>query len=172
MNYKARKMSSINTKHTKKYLLAALLVMYAAFTWGQKKHEMRMVWIATVSNIDWTPNREFDPAKQQKAMVAMLDTFSKLNINAIALQIRPTADAFYQSSIEPWSHFLTGEQGKAPSPYYDPLEFTINEAHKRNIDVHVWINPYRLLNSDNLDILHKNNIFFKKPEMFLKYGSQ
>ena len=172
MNYKARKMSSINTKHIKKYLLAALLVMYAAFTWGQKKHEMRMVWIATVSNIDWTPNREFDPAKQQKAMVAMLDTFSKLNINAIALQIRPTADAFYQSNIEPWSHFLTGEQGKAPSPYYDPLEFTINEAHKRNIDVHVWINPYRLLNSDNLDILHKNNIFFKKPEMFLKYGSQ
>ena len=58
--------------------------MYAAFTWGQKKHEMRMVWIATVSNIDWTPNREFDPTKQQKAMVAMLDTFSKLNINAIA----------------------------------------------------------------------------------------
>ena len=172
MNYKARKMSSINTKHIKKYLFAALFVMYAAFTWGQKKHEMRMVWIATVSNIDWTPNREFDPAKQQKAMVAMLDTFSKLNINAIALQIRPTADAFYQSNIEPWSHFLTGEQGKAPSPYYDPLEFTINEAHKRNIDVHVWINPYRLLNSDNLDILHKNNIFFKKPEMFLKYGSQ
>ena len=102
----------------------------------------------------------------------MLDTFSKLNINAIALQIRPTADAFYQSNIEPWSHFLTGEQGKAPSPYYDPLEFTINEAHKRNIDVHVWINPYRLLNSDNLDILHKNNIFFKKPEIFLKYNSQ
>ncbi len=141
-------------------------------TLAQNKHEMRMVWIATVNNIDWVPKGEFEPYRQQEAMIAMLDTFKNLNINAIILQVRPTADAFYRSNFEQWSQFLTGEQGTAPYPYYDPLEFVIEQAHRRNIDVHVWLNPYRLLNSDNLDRLHKDNLFFKNPDMFIKYGSQ
>ena len=138
---------------------------------SQRKREMRMVWIATVSNIDWSPEGVFYPQRQKDAMIAMLDTFERLNINAIIFQIRPTADAFYQSAIEPWSRFLTGEQGVEPYPYYDPLKFTIEEAHRRNIDVHVWINPYRLLNTDDLDLLSDTHPFFKSPDLFVKYGS-
>ena len=158
-----------------KRLSAAIIFAFVSI-WSvssaQPKHEMRMVWIATVNNIDWVPAGAVEPYRQQEAMIAMLDTFKQLNINAIVLQIRPTADAFYQSHVEPWSHFLTGKQGRAPYPYYDPLAFTIEQAHKRNIDVHVWLNPYRLLNSDNTDILQRNSLFFSRPNMFIKYGSQ
>ena len=158
-----------------KRLSAAIIFAFVSI-WSvssaQPKHEMRMVWIATVNNIDWVPAGAVEPYRQQEAMIAMLDTFKRLNINAIVLQIRPTADAFYQSHVEPWSHFLTGKQGRAPYPYYDPLAFTIEQAHKRNIDVHVWLNPYRLLNSDNTDILQRNSLFFSRPNMFIKYGTQ
>lgn len=136
------------------------------------KREMRMVWIATVNNIDWSPKNTTEPYKQREAMIAMLDTFQSLNINSIIFQIRPTADALYESKVETWSRFLTGEQGVEPYPYYDPLAFTIEEAHRRNIDVHVWINPYRLLNSNDLNLLDQNNLFFKDPELFIKYGEQ
>ena len=73
----------------------------------------------------------------------MLDYFSETGINAVMFQVRPAADAFYASEFEPWSEWLTGEQGKAPDPYYDPLEFYIEEAHKRDIEFHAWINPFR-----------------------------
>lgn len=156
-----------------KRLLALVIVSVGILTSSsQNKHEMRMVWIATVNNIDWVPKGVTEPYRQQAAMIEMLDKFKSLNINAIILQIRPTADAFYRSNYEQWSQFLTGEQGKAPYPFYDPLEFVIEEAHRRNIDVHVWLNPYRLLNSDDLDQLHGDNLFFKKPDMFIKYGMQ
>lgn len=156
----------------KRFLVPAIALISILTISSQSKYEMRMVWIATVNNIDWVPKGVTEPYRQQAAMIEMLDTFKNLNINAIVLQIRPTADAFYRSNYEQWSQFLTGEQGKSPYPYYDPLEFVIEEAHKRNIDVHVWLNPYRLLNSDNLDLLHGDNLFFKNPDMFIKYGTQ
>ena len=156
-----------------KVFFSTLLVCGIFFSANaQQKYEMRAVWIATVNNIDWPPQNEFEPYRQREALITMLDTFKNLNINAIIVQIRPTADAFYQSNFEQWSRFLTGEQGVEPYPYYDPLQFIIEQAHERNIEVHAWLNPYRLLNSDDLNLLHQNNIFFKYPELFFKYGNQ
>jgi uncharacterized lipoprotein YddW (UPF0748 family) len=139
---------------------------------AQNKHEMRAAWIATVVNIDWPEKGCFDVDSQKQQMLAILDSLDALNFNAIVFQIRPTSDAFYQSELEPWSMFLTGKQGVAPEPFYDPLEFTIAEAHKRQIEVHVWLNPYRVLNTDKLNLLSYNHLYYRKPELFVKYGRQ
>src|SRR5579862_5015706 len=107
------------------------------------RREFRGVWIATVGNIDW-PSKPGLPVEQQKAeMLAMLNRAADLNLNAVILQVRPACDALYESRIEPWSVYLTGTMGKAPSPFYDPLEFAIREAHKRGLELHAWFNPYR-----------------------------
>ena len=155
--------------------LVFLLLAVISFSFADnlnKKVEFRAAWIATVANIDWPLAGSFDPDSQQTHMIMLLDSLQKLNFNAVIFQIRPTADAFYQSDLEPWSRFLTGKQGVEPNPFYDPLAFVIHEAHKRFIDVHVWLNPYRLLNADDLNLLSPNHLFFKKPELFVKYGNQ
>lgn len=135
------------------------------------KAEFRGVWIATVANIDW-PSKRDNPAQQKQEMLLMLDSLKANNINAVLFQARPSSDAFYQSDIEPWSTYLTGEQGKAPSPFYDPLAFVIEEAHKRCIEVHVWINPYRVTNGECTKNLAKNHIYRKRPELFKMYGGK
>ena len=106
------------------------------------KREMRGTWIATVANIDWPLRAGLDETTQKQEMTAILDHVVKNNMNCVAFQIRPTADAFHRSAHEPWSHWLTGTQGVPPT--YDPLEFVIDECDKRGISVHVWINPYRV----------------------------
>ena len=139
---------------------------------AQHKHEMRAAWVATVANIDWPKRNCFDTDSQKMQMIEILDSLESLKFNAIVFQIRPTSDALYQSDLEPWSLFLTGKQGVAPNPYYDPLEFTIAEAHKRQIEVHVWLNPYRVLNVNDLKLLSDNHLYHRKPELFVKYGKQ
>jgi len=136
------------------------------------KREMRAVWIATVANIDWPSQRNLTSKAQRDEMRLLLDQFAKNNINAIVLQIRPTADAFYPSALEPWSNWLTGKQGSRPDPYYDPLQFIIDEAHKRCIEVHVWLNPYRVTNSDNASMLSKDHLYYKNRDLFVKYGGK
>ncbi|MBB6370335.1 glycoside hydrolase family 10 protein [Chryseobacterium shigense] len=107
------------------------------------KREFRGAWIASVANINW-PSRNNLTVDQQKAeAISMLDMLKDNNFNAAIFQIRPSADALYTSSIEPWSSFLTGQTGTAPYPNYDPLQFWIEEAHKRGLELHVWLNPYR-----------------------------
>ncbi len=135
------------------------------------KREMRGVWIATVANIDW-PSKKGDVQSQKSEMVKMLDSLQSCHINTVVFQIRPCADAFYKSDIEPWSHYLTGEQGKAPSPFYDPLEFVIEEAHERCMEVHAWINPYRITNNENTKILSENSPYYKKSGLVKKYGGK
>lgn len=105
--------------------------------------EFRAGWIATVANINWPSKPGLSTAEQQQEAIALLDLLKKLNFNAAILQIRPQADALYESSLEPWSFFLTGTQGKAPEPYYDPLAFWVEAAHDRGLELHVWLNPYR-----------------------------
>ncbi|MDO5510472.1 MAG: family 10 glycosylhydrolase [Weeksellaceae bacterium] len=105
--------------------------------------EFRGVWIATVANINWPSTRFLSSEQQQQEAIDILDMLEQHNFNAVVLQVRPSADALYQSVLEPWSYFLTGETGRAPEPFYDPLEFWIEEAHKRGIELHAWINPYR-----------------------------
>lgn len=105
------------------------------------KREFRGAWIATVANINW-PTRNNLSSEQQKAeAIRLLDLLQDLNFNAVIFQARPSADALYNSSYEPWSYFLTGQTGKGPG--YDPLEFWIAESHKRGMELHVWLNPYR-----------------------------
>jgi uncharacterized lipoprotein YddW (UPF0748 family) len=106
--------------------------------------EFRGVWVATVSNIDWPSKPGLPAAQQKRELIDIFDKAVDLNLNAIVLQIRPSADALYPSKLEPWSQYLTGEMGKPPAPYYDPLEFAVEEAHCRGLQLHVWFNPYRV----------------------------
>ena len=110
---------------------------------AQPKFEFRGIWVATVDNIDF-PSTKFLSTESQKAeFISLLDMHKRNGMNAVVVQIRPAADAFYPSQYEPWSEWLTGTQGKPPSPYYDPLEFMITETHKRGMEFHAWMNPYR-----------------------------
>lgn len=108
------------------------------------KHEFRAAWIAAVTNLDWPLAGVTDPAVQQEHLIEILDELSELGINAVIFHVRPEADALYDSELEPWSYWLTGEQGKAPEPYYDPLAMAIEESHKRGMELHAWFNPYRV----------------------------
>ena len=110
--------------------------------------EFRAAWVATVANINWPTKRNFTTEQQKAEAIALLDLLKDNNFNAVIFQVRPSADALYNSSLEPWSYFLSGEIGKAPSPYYDPLEFWVEEAHKRGLELHVWLNPYRAHHSN------------------------
>jgi uncharacterized lipoprotein YddW (UPF0748 family) len=105
--------------------------------------EFRAAWVATVANINWPSKPGLSTAEQQKEAINLLDFLQKHNFNAVILQVRPQADALYESKLEPWSYFLSGTQGKPPSPYYDPLTFWTKEAHDRGLELHVWLNPYR-----------------------------
>lgn len=107
------------------------------------QREFRAAWIATVANINWPSKNFLSTDEQKQEAIQILDFLKNNNFNAAIFQVRPSSDALYQSDLEPWSYFLTGEQGKAPFPYYDPLEFWVEEAHKRGIELHVWLNPYR-----------------------------
>ncbi len=134
--------------------------------------EMRGVWVATVDNIDWPSKPGLDTKTQQKEIIAILDKVESLNMNAVIFQVRPQADALYKSTLEPWSYYLSGEQGKAPNPYYDPLEFWIKEAHKRGIEVHAWFNPYRAAHPASKGSKAENSVLNTMPECVAKLGSQ
>ncbi|ERJ57841.1 glycoside hydrolase family 10 protein [Sphingobacterium paucimobilis] len=110
--------------------------------------EFRAAWVATVANINWPSKRNLTTEQQKQEAVALLDMLKENNFNAVIFQARPSADAMYNSQFEPWSYFLTGEIGKRPEPYYDPLEFWVQEAHKRGLELHVWLNPYRAHHSN------------------------
>ncbi len=142
----------------------------------------RGAWIATVANIDW-PSAEAvgNTEAQQAEMIFLLDSLQSIGINAIIFQVRPTADALYYSELEPVSHWLTGKQEmQKPTPslpegkeVWDPLEFTTTEAHKRGMEVHVWLNPYRVnLAKNDTSILAKDHVFRRHPEWFWQYNKQ
>lgn len=137
------------------------------------KREFRAVWVATLNNIDWPSRRGLPPEEQRREFIALLDTLKKYHFNAIIVQIRPTADAFYPSEKEPWSAFLTGTQGEPPYPYYDPLAFMIEEAHRRNIEFHAWFNPYRAIsNLQQAAQVHPEHILHKQPHWFFDYNGK
>ena len=107
------------------------------------RREFRGVWIASVENIDWPSQPGLSTQEQKDELVGMLDRAVALRLNAVILQVRPAADAMYASPYEPWSEYLTGRMGRAPNPWYDPLEFAVTEAHRRGLELHAWFNPYR-----------------------------
>jgi len=111
-----------------------------------RSSEFRAIWIATINNIDWPSNPNLPVEAQKGEFIRLLDTFQKFNLNVVILQVRAASDAFYESKSEPWSQFLTGKQGKAPSPYYDPLAWAIEMCHRRGMELHAWFNPFRVRN--------------------------
>lgn len=130
------------------------------------RKEIRGVWIASVSNIDW-PRNKTNADAQKKEYTDYLDLFKKYNVNAVVMQVRPCADAFYDSSLEPWSEFITGTQGKNPG--YDVLRFMIDEAHKRGMEFHAWMNPYRISNNVNTFKPAASHIYRQHPEWTMTY---
>ena len=134
------------------------------------KREFRGVWVATVANIDW-PSAPGLPVEQQKEeMIDLLNRAAALHFNAIIFQVRPAADAFYDSLYEPWSYYLTGTMGQAPLPAYDPLEFAIREAHKRGMELHAWFNPYRAGHPTMKSEVSPDHISQVNPEFVHQYG--
>lgn len=134
--------------------------------------EFRAAWVATVANINWPSRPGLTTEEQQKEAIALLDFLQQHNFNAVILQVRPHADALYKSDIEPWSYYLTGKGGKAPDPYYDPLEFWTEAAHDRGIEMHVWLNPYRAHHPRGDSIISDQSIIKTNPELvvYLKQG--
>ncbi|MDP5170791.1 MAG: family 10 glycosylhydrolase [Bacteroidia bacterium] len=154
-------------------IIFLLLLALPSIMWGQSPdREFRGMWIATVKNIDWPSQAGLPSPIQQKELTDLLDSLQTHGFNAVILQIRPAGDALYDSPFEPWSEWLTGRQGQAPRPLYDPLEFAVKEAHKRNMELHAWINPFR---AGMDDVPGKwfasNHVAQTHPEWTLKYGS-
>lgn len=155
------------------FLLRALLpafLMAAGITSvcgkGQKR-EFRGAWIQCVNGQFLGMGTE----KMQKTLEHQLDELQKDGLNAIIFQVRPECDALYKSDLEPWSRFLTGRQGQAPVPYWDPLQWMIEQCHKRGMELHAWINPYRA-KTKNTHELAGNHIAIRHPELAFAYDGQ
>jgi uncharacterized lipoprotein YddW (UPF0748 family) len=134
------------------------------------KREMRAVWIATVANIDWPSKSCLSVDMQKGEMLELFDLAKAYHLNTVIFQVRPSADAFFPSKMEPWSQWLTGKQGQAPDPYYDPLEFAIEEGRKRGLEIHLWLNPYRAVVDTAKASISDDNLIHQHPEWFVTYG--
>lgn len=137
------------------------------------KREFRGVWVSTVANIDWPSSPGLPVQTQKDQLVAILDKIAAAGFNAAVFQIRPECDALYQSSIEPWSYWLTGNQGMPPSPFYDPLLLAVEEAHKRGLELHAWFNPYRAIHGSYVSAYTRspNHVSNLHPDWILTIGT-
>jgi uncharacterized lipoprotein YddW (UPF0748 family) len=133
------------------------------------KRELRGVWIATVANIDFPSRKNLPSDMQKQEFITIIDRLKKDKFNAVFVQIRPSSDAFYESSIEPWSEWLTGKQGRSPSPLYDPLKFMIEECHKRGIEMHAWFNPFRSVMNINKSDISPQHVSRRHPDWNVTY---
>ncbi|CAN5777574.1 family 10 glycosylhydrolase [soil metagenome] len=158
-----------------KALISIFFLFIVLHTNAQKdsvKPEFRGVWIATITNIDWPDKPTVNSDEQKAQFIKLLDMHKRNGMNAIVMQIRPSTDAFYPSTLEPWSEWLTGVQGQPPVPYYDPLEFMIEETHKRGMEFHAWMNPYRAVFNIFNSSITATHITRIHPEWFLNYGEK
>lgn len=137
------------------------------------KHEFRAAWLTTVGNYDW-PVKGASAEAQTASLISIIDQLKSLNFNVILFHVRPTSDAFYHSNLVPWSYYLTGTQGADPG--FDPLEVAIEEAHKRGMEVHAWLNPYRIgstsitLASNHPAVLHPEWAILYNGNRYLNPG--
>ena len=130
--------------------------------------ELRGEWIASVDNANWPSRPGLAVARQQEELVRLFDRAATLGLNAVFVQVRPTADAFWPSPFEPWSKYLTGVQGGDPG--YDPLGFMVEAAHRRGLALHAWFNPYRIARHDNLQALVPGHPARRHPEWVIRYA--
>ena len=155
------------------FLLTALVFMTSCLTAQVNtstpqppKHEFRGAWMHIIGQQQYA---QMNPEKMRQYLTEQLDLLQRANCNAVIWQIRPQADAAYPSELEPWTRWLTGEAGKAPDPVWDPLQFMIDQTHKRGMELHAWINPYRVTSSES-DQPAQGHIYYEHPEWFLKYA--
>ncbi len=159
------------------FLLLVLGILIAGCTASRynkstPKHEFRGVWIATVVNIDWPKNGNDKATQQKKDFIEILDFYQQLNCNAAIVQVRTAGDAFYPSKLAPWSKYLTGKEGEAPKDFEDPLKWMIHETHKRGMEFHAWLNPYRAtFDLDTLSLATSHD-FYTHPDWMVKYGKK
>ncbi len=151
-------------------ILFLILVLVMGISNAQNpKREFRASWIATVTNLDWPLTRGLNATAQKNELITLLDALKATGINTVIFQVRSESDAMYPSQIEPWSYWLTGQQGLAPS--YDPLQFAIEEAHKRGMELHAWFNPYRAERAVGNYTLHPTHVLVEHPEWGLQTGT-
>jgi uncharacterized lipoprotein YddW (UPF0748 family) len=154
------------------FLLAGFFSLpFSLFAQGPRA-ELRAVWVATVSNIDFPSKPTISSDVQKAEFIHLLDMHQQNGMNAVVVQIRPATDALYPSPLEPWSQWLTGVRGQPPVPYYDPLQFMIEETHKRNMELHAWMNPYRAVFNIGNSSIAATHITRIHPEWFLTYGDK
>lgn len=135
------------------------------------RREFRAAWVASVGNIDWPSRRDLSVAEQKAELLAILDRAAQLKLNAIIFQVRPACDALYSSKLEPWSEYLTGTMGKLPQPFYDPLAFAVEEAHRRGLELHAWFNPYRARHPNAKSPISAGHISHTQPALVRRYGN-
>ncbi len=153
-------------------IVGLLLLLFSCSVYKSPQTEFRGVWIATVVNIDWPKNANDLTKKKQKDFIEILDFYQDLNFNAAIVQIRTAGDAFYETDLAPWSKYLTGTQGRSPEDFDSPLEWMIKETHKRGMEFHAWLNPYRAtFNADTLALSEEHD-FYQHPDWMLKYGKK
>jgi len=133
--------------------------------------EFRGIWIATHLNIDWPSRAGMNSQQQRAELIAILDRAAAMNANAIILQVRPTGETLYSSDIEPWATVLSGTQGTPPNPPYDPLAFAIREAHARGLQLHAWLNPFRVGVSSSRNTSPRH-VTRTRPDLVVRYGDQ
>lgn len=131
--------------------------------------ELRGAWVTSVFNLDWPTSRTASPATQQAELLRIMDTLKNTGFNTIFLQVRTGSDALYNSAYEPWSYYLTGTEGLAPSPLWDPLKFAVDAAHERGLELHAWVNPYRARTGSFP--LAPNHIINQRPDLILNIGA-
>jgi uncharacterized lipoprotein YddW (UPF0748 family) len=154
------------------FLVLGLSVMAQIQKIDKNIYEFRGVWIATVENIDWPSKRGLSNEEQKREFQQLLDMHQRNGMNVIIMQVRPSGDALYPSVLEPWSEYLMGKQGLPPSPFYDPLTYMIEETHKRGMEFHAWINPYRAVFNVNKSSIAPSHLSKLHPEWFLTYGDK
>ena len=141
-----------------------LAILLATAVQAQMKREFRGAWIQCVNGqFKGMPTMEM-----QKTLSYQLDELKKDGCNAIIFQVRPECDALYESQLEPWSYYLTGQQGRAPQPYWDPLQWMIEQCHQRDMELHAWINPYRA-KTKTPHTLASNHVANRYPERCFDY---
>jgi len=134
------------------------------------RREFRGVWVATVDNIDWPSKRGLPVAEQKRELEHIFDVARDLKLNAVIFQVRPMCDALYDSRLEPWSEYLTGQLGQKPEPYYDPLALAVELAHARGLELHAWFNPYRAHHPSAKSEIPSDHLVKRRPDLAKPYG--
>ena len=155
------------------FLLIYLLTCCSAQAQTPPKREFRAVWVATVLNIDYPSRPTTDARTLRREWIELLDAHQNTGINALIVQVRPAADALYPSALVPWSAYLTGRQGQPPRPArFDPLAFMIEETHRRGMEFHAWLNPYRASTSADTSGLSPQHVLRLHPDWCFFYGGK